>query len=181
MHSTLSSAGTDSDESSEEHASHSMANPQKVPLYSTPSPISFPRRTSWPDSVPSPHGFNIPSIPPFSTPDISSRMGQSSGWNFQVTLEQFNQLLSDTPSQPVKNELCVVGCSLLKSFLGSLSLFFNAIQYATKFQLQFVQCDRGVYTYRTDNLAITLAMEGGVLHATLRAVRGKCVICFFLC
>lgn len=96
--------------------------------------------------------------------------------NIQFSLDQFNQLLSATPSQPVQMDMCVVGCSLLESFLGSLALLFHGIMLATKYQLVFVQCDRGVYTYRTDNLMLTLAMDGAILKCTLKPARGGWVL-----
>ena len=40
-------------------------------------------------------------------------------------------------------------------------------------QLSFVQCDRGVYTYRTDNLTITLGIKGPVLNLSLKPQRGN--------
>ena len=178
LRSTFSSS-SDSEEVREDSDVIPNSNVQKLSLYPIPSPISFPPRISGPDLVPSPHGFSIPSIPPFPSPIVGSGMGQGSSWNYQLSLEQFSQLLSPTPSQPVKPDTCVVGCSLLESFLGSLSLLFHGIQLANKpFNLIFVQCDRGVYTYRTDNLAITFSMEGGVLRGSLKPIRGVvCVAC----
>lgn len=41
-----------------------------------------------------------------------------------------------------------------------------------KHQLMFVQCDKGVHTYRNDNLAIQMAIEGAIYKVTLKAVRG---------
>ncbi len=103
-------------------------------------------------------------------------MGQGGGsWNFPLSLDQFRQLLSVTPSQPVKPDTCVDGCSLLESFLGSLSLLSHAIFLANKPFLTFVQCDHGLYTYRTDNLTIMFAMEGGMLKTTLKQFRGECL------
>ena len=103
-------------------------------LYPSPPPISFPRRISWPELVPSPrHGFTIPSIPPFPSPALGGGgAGQGGvvgmGWHCLLSLQQFQQLLSATPPSPVKPETCVEGCCLLQSFLGSLALFFHSLQ-----------------------------------------------------
>ena len=43
----------------------------------------------------------------------------------------------------------------------------------THTQINFVQCDRGVYTYRTENLTITLGLEGPLLTLSLKPQRGK--------
>ena len=43
----------------------------------------------------------------------------------------------------------------------------------THVQINFVQCDRGVYTYRTENLSITLGLEGPLLTLSLKPQRGK--------
>lgn len=166
----------DSEESGEKGFSTvPLTNAQKSTLYPTPSPISFPRRTSYPDSVPSLHGYSIPSIPPFPSPALGSGMGQGALCNCQLSQEQFNQLLSATPSQPVKPDSCVMGCALLQSFLGSLTLFFHALHQASKQQMTFVQCDRGVYTYRNEgnNVVAVMAIEGAVNRITLRAARGE--------
>ena len=162
--------GADSEDSGD---SKPMTRPHS--LHPIPSPISYPppRRTSYPESVPSPRGFSIPSIPPFPSPALGSGMGHGSTWNCQLSLDQFNQLLSATPSQPVKPDTCVVGCSLLQSFLGSMVLLFQGLLMANKYQLMFLQCDRGVYSYRTETISISMAIEGAVMRTTLRAVRGK--------
>ena len=39
-------------------------------------------------------------------------------------------------------------------------------------QINFVQCDQGVYTYRTENLTITLGLEGPLLTLSLKPQRG---------
>lgn len=106
---------------------------------------------------------------------MGATVSQGGSWNCQLLLEQFNQLLSAMPSQPIKPDTCVMGCSLMESFLGSISLLFHALQLVNKHQMHFVQCDRSVYTYRTDNMAIVMAMEGAILKITLRAVRGELV------
>ena len=109
---------------------------------------------------------------------MGSAVSQGGNWNCQLTLEQFNQLLSTVPSQPVKPDTCVGGCSLMESFLGSISLLFHALQLVTKHQMHFVQCDRGVYTYKIEatGLAIVMAMEGALLKITLKPIRGEFVL-----
>ena len=174
LHSAFSSSSDAEDTSEKPPSSVTTSTPQKPSLYPTPSPISFPRRTSWPESVPSPRGgFNLPSIPPFPSPAMGAAHSQGSSWSCRLSLEQLNQLLSTVPPQPVKPDSCVLGCSLLESFLGSISLLFHALQQVTKHQMGFVQCDRGVYTYRTENMAVVIAMEGAVLRVTLKPVRGQ--------
>lgn len=174
LQSTLSDASLESDESIEDTSSQSNPTPQKMTLYPTPSPISFPRRISWPDSVPSPRGLSIPSIPPFSSPAVGSGLIQSDSASVALSLDQLHQLFSVLPPRPVKPELCVAGCSLLESFLGSLALLFHAIALATKpYQLTFLQCDRGVYTYRTENLIFSVSIEGSVLKGLLKPARGE--------
>ena len=174
LHAVFSGASVDTDETEKPPSSVSVPNSQKLSLYPTPSPISFPRRTPWPDCVPSPYGgFNIPSIPPYPSPAMGpggAAPGGGISWNCQLGLEQFSQLLS---VEPVKPESCVGGCSLLESFLGSMALLCHALHLVSKHQMAFVQCDRGVYTYRTENMAIMLAMEVAVLRLTLKPVRGE--------
>ena len=177
LHSTLSDASLDSDEPNEDTLSQSHSTPQKMGLYPTPSPISFPRRVSWPGSVPSPHGISIPSIPPFPSLAIGLGMGQNDGFNISLSLDQLHQLFNVLPPRPVKTELCVAGCSLLESFLGSLALLFHATALASKqFQLVFLQCDRGTYTYRTDSFILSLSIEGAVLKGLLKPARGALVV-----
>lgn len=100
-------------------------------------------------------------------------MGQGALGNCWLSLEHFDQLLSATPSHPIKPDTCVVGCSLLQSFLGSISLLFQALNLAHKHQMVFVQSDRGVYTYRNDgnHIVAVMAIEGAVIRITLRAAR----------
>lgn len=102
-------------------------------------------------------------------------MGHGALCNCRLSLDQFNQLLSATPSHPIKPDSCVVGCSLLQSFLGSISLLFQALLLANKHQMAFVQCDRGVYTYRNDvnQIMTVMAIEGAVARITVKAARGK--------
>jgi len=90
-----------------------------------------------------------------------------------LSLDQLRHLLEVNPPRPVRPDLCVQGCSLLESFLGSLSLLCHIT--FRPLQLTFVQCDRGVYSYRTENLIISFAMEGGVLKAALKPTRGVCM------
>lgn len=72
----------------------------------------------------------IPSIPPFPSPAVGTAAMGAHGlaWNCLLSLDQFQQLLSATPPQHVKPDMCVSGCSLLESFLGSLALLFHSLQ-----------------------------------------------------
>ncbi len=176
LSSVLSDSTSESEEPSDDVSSHSTTStPQKTSIYTMPSPISFPRRISWPDSVPSPQG--LPSIPPFPSPAAGSGLGHTESSAITLTLDQLHKLLDSSPPGLVRPELCVAGCSLLGSFLGSLSLLH---QVTSKTQIMFMRCDRGVYSYRTENLIVTFSMEGGVLKGVLKPARGGLVIIAFI-
>lgn len=107
----------------------------KRTLYPAPSPIAASPRPGhmWPGSP-----SNLPSIPPFSVP--SPRHGAPgirtghSGWDFEVTLEQFKQLLTPPITPPTNLDGYPDDCSPLEVFLGSLSLLYQFANYVSKFQ-----------------------------------------------
>ena len=108
----------------------------KRTLYPAPSPIASPRPGHmWPGS---PSNYTLPSIPPFSVP--SPRHGTSGirtgrgGWDFEVTLEQFKQLLTPPTTPPTNLDGYPDDCSPLEVFLGSLSLLYQFANQVSKFQ-----------------------------------------------
>ena len=56
------------------------------------------------------------------------------GWSFEVTLEQFKQLLMPPATPPASWGSYLDDCSPLEVFLGSLSLLFHFANNANKFQ-----------------------------------------------
>ena len=103
-------------------------------LYPAPSPIASPR-PGWPAS---PSTYGLPSIPPVSVPSprhgtSGSRTGRG-GWSFEVTLEQFKQLLSPPTIPPANWDGFLDDCSPLEVFLGSLSLLYHFATSASKLQ-----------------------------------------------
>ena len=108
----------------------------KHTLYPAPSPIASPRPGQmFPGS---PSTFGLPSIPPFSVPSprhIASGMRTGrGGWGFEVSLEQFKQLLTPPTTPPTNWDGFLDDCPPFEVFLGSLSLLFHAAIYASKFQ-----------------------------------------------
>ncbi|XP_064393727.1 mediator of RNA polymerase II transcription subunit 14-like isoform X2 [Halichondria panicea] len=163
LQATLRDVSMETDETTSSFSATSTIKPTLLPI---PSPITHPRPSVW--GAPSPRELSIPSIPPlgsYSSPglsrgNVSSNFG---GWSFTTTLEELQALCSE------ENE----GGSL-KKFMGSMSLFLYFIVFASKSisgQLQFVQCDSGTCTYRSDNLTLQLSMDGDTLKLTPRPAR----------
>ena len=108
----------------------------KHTLYPVPSPIASPRPGHmWPGS---PSNYAVPSIPPFSVP--SPKHGASGirtgrgGWECELTLEQFKQLLTPPTTPPTNLDGYPDDCSPLEVFLGSLSLLYQFANHVSKFQ-----------------------------------------------
>ena len=108
----------------------------KRTLYPVPSPISSPRPgQTFPGS---PSTYALPSIPSIFVP--SPRHGSSGmrtgrgGWGFEVTLEQFKQLLSPPTTPPPNWDGFLEDCSPLEVFLGSVSFLFHFVINGNKFQ-----------------------------------------------
>ena len=133
LHSTI--FGCPSADSEEAPPTIQPAPPISKPtLYPAPSPIASPR-PGWPGS---PSTYCLPSIPPFSAPSprhraSGTRLGHG-GWDFEVTLEQFRQLLAPPTTPPANWDGYLDDCSPLEVFLGSLSLMFHFASFASKFQ-----------------------------------------------
>ena len=109
----------------------------KPTLFPAPSPIASPRPSgqAWPGS---PSTYGLPSIPPFSVPSprhntTGTRMGRG-GCGYELTLEQFKQLLTPPTSPPTNWDGLLDDCSPLEIFLGSLSLQFHLANFVSKFQ-----------------------------------------------
>lgn len=110
----------------------------KRALYPAPSPIASPRPGHmWPGS---PSNYALPSIPPLSVPSPRHGTGASGirpgrgRWDFEVTLEQFKQLLTPPPTPPANLDGYPDDCSPLEVFLGSLSLLYQFANHVSKFQ-----------------------------------------------
>ena len=108
----------------------------KRTLYPVPSPIASPRPGHmWPGS---PSNYAVPSIPPLSVP--SPKHGASGirtgrgGWECELTLEQFKQLLTPPTTPPTNLDGYPDDCSPLEVFLGSLSLLYQFANHVSKFQ-----------------------------------------------
>ena len=127
--------GTPSTDSEEAPPTIQPAPPISKPtLYPAPSPIASPR-PGWPGS---PSTYGLPSIPPPSVPSprygaSGIRMGHG-GWDFEVSLEEFRQLLAPPTTLPTSWDGYLDDCSPLEVFLGSLSLMFHFASFASKFQ-----------------------------------------------
>ena len=108
----------------------------KRTLYPVPSPIASPRPGHmWPGS---PSNYAVPSIPPMSVP--SPKHGASGirtgrgGWECELTLEQFKQLLTPPTTPPTNLDGYPDDCSPLEVFLGSLSFLYQFANHVSKFQ-----------------------------------------------
>lgn len=128
---------TDSEETTPLQPTVPPAPPMaKRTLYPVPSPIASPRPGHmWPGS---PSNYALPSIPPIPVPSPrhgtpAIRTGRS-GWEFEVTLEQFKQLLTPPITPPTNLDGYPDDCSPLEVFLGSLSLLYQFANSVSKFQ-----------------------------------------------